>query len=185
MGQVDQVVRGAPGSHVNLGAMNTNPTLPPSPDEKNVADPTLAVVTNVYHMDIDLVWNALVDPKLVAQYMMGAKLTTDWKEGSGITWEGTWNGKPFHACGKVLQVREPDLLQYTHINTTAQGPPEKHTITIELRHAAGATHLRLTQDNNASAEAARQSEETWAKMLDTMKRALGEAPVKKPEVPRT
>gem|GEM_PF-1122085 len=164
--------------------MHTNPTSPSGNEDTTTDNGTLAVVTNVFHMDIDQVWNALVDTELVAQYMMGAKLTTDWKEGGPITWEGTWNGKPFHACGKVLQVREPDLLQYTHIDTTAQGPPEKHTITVELKHAAGATHLRLTQDNNASAEAARQSEKNWTAILDTMKRVLGEAPVKKPVEPR-
>ena len=88
-------------------------------------------------------------------------------------------------------MRKPYVLQYTHyltcpggIETPAQGPFEKHMIIIELRHAAGATHLRLTQDNNASAEAAGESERTWAPMLDTMKRAIGESPVKKCEEPR-
>lgn len=159
--------------------MEIDPNATSSNTDKVPDNATLAVVTNVFHTDIDRAWSALIDPQLVAQYMQGAKLTTDWQEGSAIKWEGTANGKAFHALGKVLQVREPDLLQFTHIDTSSQVTPEKHTITIELRHAGGATHLRLTQDNNASEDAARKSEATWTTMLDAMKRALGEAPVEK------
>lgn len=33
------------------------------------------------------VWNALVTPEAIRQYMFGTDVHTDWKEGSPITWD--------------------------------------------------------------------------------------------------
>jgi len=143
-----------------------------------------ASVTTVIHSTIDQVWEALVDPKDIAQYMMGVNVTTDWKEGSAIQWKGNWQGKDIEEQGRVLSVREPELLKYSHRSNGATGDPEEHIITIELQEAAGVTHLRLTQDNNASEEACAQAEKNWTLMLDGLKMMLGEAPMPKPEEAR-
>jgi uncharacterized protein YndB with AHSA1/START domain len=34
------------------------------------------------------VWNALVSPEAIKQYMFGADVITDWREGSPIVWKG-------------------------------------------------------------------------------------------------
>lgn len=34
------------------------------------------------------VWDALVDPKAIQQYMFGTNVVTDWREGSAILWKG-------------------------------------------------------------------------------------------------
>ena len=36
------------------------------------------------------VWNALVDPKAIQQYMFGTNAVSDWREGSPIGWKGEW-----------------------------------------------------------------------------------------------
>ena len=33
------------------------------------------------------VWQALVDPDAIQQYMFGTNVTTDWREGSPIVWK--------------------------------------------------------------------------------------------------
>ncbi len=142
-----------------------------------------AIATMIIHEPIERVWQALVDPKDIARYMMGAQVTTTWKEGSPITWKGEWKGKPFEDTGRVLEVREPDLLKYSHRSGNAS-TPEEHIVTIELKEVAGVTHVRLTQDNNATEEARAASEANWTTMLEGLKRALGDAPVAKPEQPR-
>ncbi len=141
-----------------------------------------ASVTTVFHFPIGRVWKALVDPQDVAQYMMGARMTTDWKEGSPIEWKGEWEGKAYEDHGKVLGVLEPDLLKYSHRSGSTTGTREEHIITIELRETAGVTHLRLTQDNNADQEACERAEKNWTMILDGLKKLLGEAPVPKPVV---
>lgn len=39
------------------------------------------------------VWEALVSPAMIKQYMFGTNVVTDWKEGSPIVWRGEWQGK--------------------------------------------------------------------------------------------
>ncbi len=136
-----------------------------------------ASVTTVMHERIDRVWKALLDPADIAKYMMGAQVDTDWQEGSPITWKGEWQGKSFEDHGRVLKVREPDLLKYSHT-----GPDgSEHIVTIELKETAGSTHLRLSQDNNPTAKAKEHAEANWTTMLDGLKKLLGEAPVPPPE----
>jgi uncharacterized protein YndB with AHSA1/START domain len=136
----------------------------------------VANVTTIIHAPIDRVWKALVDPEEIAQYMMGARVVTDWTDGSPIRWKGEWKGKAFEDVGRVLKVREPDMLSYTH-KSGATEDAEEHVIIIELKEVGGVTHLRLTQDNNATEEAREHSEANWTQMLDTLKKMLGEAPV--------
>ena len=136
-----------------------------------------ATVTTVIHERIDRVWKALLDPVDIGKYMMGAEVKTDWQEGSPITWKGELQGKPFEDHGRVLIVREPDLLKYSH--TSPDG--SEHTVTIELKETAGATHIRLTQDNNPTEKAKEHAEANWTLMLDGLKKLLGEAPVPPPE----
>ena len=128
------------------------------------------------------VWKALTDPDEIAKYMMGARITTDRNEGSPIVWRGEWKGKPFEDMGRVPAYREPDLLRYAHRSGNA--PDEEHIVTIEMKDVAGVTHVRLTQDNNTTQEAADKAQANWSMMLDGLKVMLGEAPVAPPEVPR-
>lgn len=144
-----------------------------------------ATVTSVIHAPLERVWKALVDPADIANYMMGARVTTSWSEGSAIRWQGEWKGKPYEDTGRVLKVREPELLSYTHNSTGSDGDPQEHIITIELKETAGVTHLRLTQDNNRTEEERQHAEKSWTLMLDELKKMLGEAPVAAPETART
>lgn len=118
------------------------------------------------------VWKALVEPDTIRKYMMGANVVTDWKEGSGIIWEGEWEGKAYKDKGTILK-REPErLLQYSHFSPLTGQPdvPENyHTVTIELSDEGPQTTVTLTQDNNDSDEARAHSEENWKAMLEGLK----------------
>lgn len=41
------------------------------------------------------VWDALVNPDAIRQYMFGASAISDWREGSSIVWKGEWQGKSY------------------------------------------------------------------------------------------
>lgn len=62
------------------------------------------------------VWDALVSPKAIQQYMFGAQVVSDWHEGSAIVWRGEWQGKPFEDKGKILQLKPGRTLQYSHFS---------------------------------------------------------------------
>jgi uncharacterized protein YndB with AHSA1/START domain len=86
------------------------------------------------------VWAALTDPKQIAVYMQGSKVTTTWEVGTPITWDGEYDGRAYQ-----------DTLVYT---LTADGDD---------------THLELTQDGNESEEQAEQFSQNWQSMLDGLK----------------
>jgi hypothetical protein len=51
------------------------------------------------------VWDALVNPEAIRQYMFGTNVVSDWREGSPITWRGEWQGQPpLEARAKACEV---------------------------------------------------------------------------------
>jgi len=44
-------------------------------------------------VQVSKVWEALVNPDLVKQYMFGTTVVSDWNEGSPIVWKGEWQRK--------------------------------------------------------------------------------------------
>ncbi|GAB4094365.1 SRPBCC family protein [Flaviaesturariibacter terrae] len=121
------------------------------------------------------VWDALTNPEKVRQYMFGAEVHSDWKEGSAIRWEGTWKGISYIDKGTVLQAERPRLLRYSHFSPLTGKPDEPenyHNVTIELAADNGGTLLRLAQDHNATEEEKAHSEENWGHMLTALKKLV-------------
>ena len=46
----------------------------------------------------------LTSPEAISRFMFGAKVDTDWEEGSPITWTGEYEGKPYQDKGEILEV---------------------------------------------------------------------------------
>ncbi|MCY1676178.1 SRPBCC domain-containing protein [Pseudarthrobacter sp. SL88] len=126
----------------------------------------------------DRVWNVITDPAAAREFMFGAKLETDWAEGSPITWSGEWDGKPYQDRGKVLEVDPGRRLVHTHFSALSgedDVPENYHTLTWTLQDRDGGTHLTLAQDNNPSQEAANHSKGMWDKLVADVK-AIAERP---------
>lgn len=122
---------------------------------------------------IENVWEALVDPDQIRAYMFGTEVTTDWVEGSPITWRGTWEGKDYADKGRVLAFEPPQKLSYSHFSplTGEEDVPENyHDVTIELSQDESRTDVTLTQDNNRTAEGREHSQANWQNMLNGLKR---------------
>jgi uncharacterized protein YndB with AHSA1/START domain len=122
----------------------------------------------------DAVWQALVDPRLIKQYMMGTDVVSDWKQGSAIVWKGEYEGKAFEDKGKILEIEPGQRISYSHFSPLTGDPdvPENyHTVTVELTPGAkgGSTGITLTQDNNDDAESRDHSAAFWQDMLDRLK----------------
>jgi len=121
------------------------------------------------------VWQALVDPDAIQQYMFGTNVTTDWREGSPIVWKGEWQGKSYEDKGVLLEVKPERTLKYSHFSPLS-GLPDKpesyHTVTIELSGKGDQTEVSLSQDNNPTEEAREHSEKNWETMLAGLKKYL-------------
>ncbi len=118
------------------------------------------------------VWNALVTPAAIKQYMFGTNVVSDWKAGSPIVWRGEWQGKPYEDNGVILQLEPGHTFQYSHYSPLSGLPDEPasyHTVTIELSDEGTQTRVSLSQDNNPSQEAREHSEKNWGMMLAALK----------------
>jgi uncharacterized protein YndB with AHSA1/START domain len=118
------------------------------------------------------VWAALTDPKQIAVYMQGSKVTTTWEVGTPITWDGEYDGRAYQDKGEVLTYDEPNVLSVTHYSPMMGQPDEPenyHTLVYTLTADGDRTHLELTQDGNESEEQAQQFSQNWQSMLDGLK----------------
>jgi uncharacterized protein YndB with AHSA1/START domain len=121
------------------------------------------------------VWDALVNPKIIRQYMFGTTVLSRWEEGSPITWKGEWKGKSYEDKGTILKMERGRLLEYSHYSPLSglpDTPENHHTVTIELAERGRRTRVSLSQDNNANDQAREHSEQNWKTMLEGLKKLL-------------
>ena len=121
------------------------------------------------------VWDALTQPELIKQYLFGTQVTTDWRVGSPITYEGIWEGKAYRDKGTILQVEPGKLLVSTFWSALSGLPdiPENYqTVRYELAAEDEGTRLTIIQDNNATQEDANHSAQNWSMVLDGLKKIL-------------
>jgi uncharacterized protein YndB with AHSA1/START domain len=134
-----------------------------------------ATASTVVNRDAAEVWRALVTPAAIKQYMFDTNVTSDWREGSAITWKGEWQGRSYEDKGVIKRFDPNRLLQYTHFSPLS-GLPDKpehyHTVTITLTPEGNGTRVSLSQDNNATEEAREHSQKNWEMMLGGLKTFL-------------
>ena len=121
------------------------------------------------------IWKALTDPALIKKYMFGTTVSSEWHEGSTITWQGEWEGKHYEDKGKILRMELYRKLQYSHFSPMSgmdDIPENYHIVTINLEKEGIATVVILTQNNNSTEEEKEHSEKNWKMMLDSLKKLL-------------
>ena len=135
----------------------------------------IAKATTTINASASRVWEALTNPKLIKQYLFGADVISDWKEGSPIIYKGIYEGKTYEDKGSVLKVEPEKLLLITHWSPLSGSPdtPENyHKVSYELAVENSSTQLTITQDNNSSEEEQEQNAKFWKMVLDGMKKLL-------------
>lgn len=135
----------------------------------------VAQATTTIHAPASKVWQALVNPEIIKQYLFNTEVISAWKEGSPIIYKGEWNGKPFVDKGKILEIEPEKRLMSTHwspLSGVPDTPENYHTVTYTLSEKDDGTQVTITQDNNASEEEKEHSEQNWRTVLDGMKKLL-------------
>ena len=133
----------------------------------------------VINAPVAAVWDALVNPRMIKQYMFGTNAISEWTEGSPIVFTGEWEGKHYEDKGVILRLKPERLLQYSYFSPLSGRPdtPENYqTITIELSGQGTGTLLSLSQDNNASEQAREHSEKNWGTVFLDLKNLLERRP---------
>ena len=123
----------------------------------------------------ETVWHALTDPAIISEWMLGARVSSDWQVGSHITWSGSYQGEDFTDHGTILNLEPHVLLRTTHFSPMGgrQDIPENyHTVTWRLSPEDDTTILTLEQDNNPTEDSAEHSSANWQSMLDGLRKTV-------------
>ncbi len=118
------------------------------------------------------VWKALTTPKLIKKYLMGTDVSTDWKEGSTITYSGEYEGKKYHDKGVIKKTEPEKLLQSTYLSSLSgkEDKPENYNlVTYKLTNRDDKTVVSLSQDNNSTEKEKEHSIENWKSVLKKLK----------------
>jgi uncharacterized protein YndB with AHSA1/START domain len=123
------------------------------------------------------VWEALINPELIKQYLFGSEVVTDWKVGSPVIYKGNYQGKTFEDKGTVVKLHTEKLMVLTHwspLSGSADSPENYHTVSYELVTEDGGTHLTISQDNNPGEDEQKQNEQFWGTVLQGIKKLVEE-----------
>lgn len=122
------------------------------------------------------VWDALINPEMIKQYMFGAEAISDWKKGSSVVYRGVWEGKTFEDKGTILDIEPEKLIRATYYSPLSglEDKLENYTtisyelIPVDKFH----TRVIVTQEDNPTQEAADKAAENWGMVLDAIKKLL-------------
>lgn len=133
-------------------------------------------VEAIFKASASRVWKALTDPAEVKQYLFGTNMSvSEWKVGGRISYKGEWQGKEYEDKGVILKY-EPEKLLVTSYWSGFSGKPDLpenyQTVSYILSPAEGGTKLTITQDNVASEEGKKHSEDNWGMVLGSMKKLI-------------
>jgi uncharacterized protein YndB with AHSA1/START domain len=118
---------------------------------------------------VDDVWQELADPALIREYLLGANVESELRDGRLVVRQGPAGENK----GEVLRMEPGRLLEYTHFSPVSGLPDEPqnyHTVTIELTPDGPATtQISLTQDNNGTAEDRKDAADNWHAVFTGLK----------------
>lgn len=121
------------------------------------------------------VWDALVNPEKIKQYLFGTETISDWKVGSRIIYKGVWEGKEYQDGGIILQFVPEKIFQSTYwssMSGTEDKPENYVTVTYELSKDGDSVLLSLTQDNCKTEEQKKHLESNWSMVLEALKKVV-------------
>jgi uncharacterized protein YndB with AHSA1/START domain len=124
------------------------------------------------------VWDALVNPEKIKQYMPVANVVSEWHQGSAIVWTSEFLGKSFEVKGTVLRLESERVFEYDHSrpmfrSSGASHSPENYQrVTIELTDEGAQTKVSVTERNNMNKRELEHSEGSWRMVLHGMKALL-------------
>lgn len=125
---------------------------------------------------IEKVWDALINPTALKQYLFGTELLTDWQVGKPIVFRGSWENTPYEDKGIVLSFAPLQSLSYSYLSSWSGMPdlPENYLwVGYEVASQDTSTTLVITQ-SNYDAEKAQHSESSWTAVIDGLKKYLQE-----------
>lgn len=124
------------------------------------------------------VWDALVTPGTIKQYLPVTDVVSEWREGSPIVWRSEFQGKPYEIRGTVLRLEAGRLLEYDHSRPIFRASGDGRAlatyqrVTIELGDEGPQTRVSVTERDNKTERELAHSEGGWRRALGNLKALL-------------
>jgi uncharacterized protein YndB with AHSA1/START domain len=118
------------------------------------------------------VWKAITTPELITKYLYGTKVTSDWKEGSAIRYEGVHEGMEYHDKGTIKTLTPNEVFASTYWSSMGgkEDTPENYNlVTYTLTEGGDRTVVTLTQDNIATDDEKQHAVTNWNGVLAELK----------------
>ena len=121
------------------------------------------------------VWKALTTPRLIKKYLFGTDVSSDWKEGSTITYTGEYEGKKYHDKGIIKKIETEKVLQSTYwssMSGKADKPENYNLVTYKMIKKDNKTVITVSQDNISTEKEKEHSTENWKMVLNKLKEVV-------------
>jgi len=122
------------------------------------------------------VWKAITTPATIKKYLMGTNISTNWKEGSAITYEGEYQGRKYKDKGIIKKIVPEKIFQSTYWSSMGgkEDKPENYnTVTYELvENSDGTTIVKINQDNILSEKEHEHALSNWKMVLEKLKEVV-------------
>ncbi len=120
----------------------------------------------------EVVFDALTSSDGIVKYFPLKKVTSEWKVGSEVLFDGEINGKEFRDYGLIEILSRPTQFKYTYWSTnhgTERTPATHLTIKYVLAPKYRGTQLDLEQSNLKSEEMYKMMGPIWDSLLSSLK----------------
>ena len=134
-----------------------------------------AEISVVINASAAKVWDALINPQIIKQYLFGTNAISDWKVGSKIVYKGVWQGKAYEDKGVILRMEPQKVLEtnyWSGFSGLPDVPQNYQKVTYRLSKEKKGTKLTITQGNIATEESKAHSEKNWEMVLQALKNLL-------------
>lgn len=121
------------------------------------------------------VWEALVNPEIIKQYLFGTEVISEWKAGSTMIFQGEWEGQKYKDKGNILAIEPEKIFQYNYWSRFSglEDKDENYSfVTYQISEEGNQTILTLTQKGFANEQAKDHSEISWGMILEKMKELI-------------
>ena len=126
------------------------------------------------------VWCTLTASK--SAMFMGAKVDTDWQEGSPISFTGEFKGKAYRDHGEIRTVDEGRELAFTHFSPLSgkeDAQENYNLVDVCLSPDGDRTRVSVSQtplgDDKPDEQTIAEYRKNWSAMLDGLKQAAEES----------
>ncbi len=124
------------------------------------------------HAKPEEVWDALINPAKIKQYLFGTNTSGKWKPGNEIRFEGEFDGQEYSDKGLVQKVDPYNALSYTYWTGFSGLPdsPENYSLVeYQLQQTQKGTMLTWSQKGFVSEEGRAHSETAVKSILTQIK----------------